>query len=365
MARPRETRPELFRLVLMAGIVLYHLLLHAVPGSETRPLLAVVRTLLHVGVPCFVLLSGWFGIRPSVRVFFRLWSMCFFYGVLLFAVSLAAGWSAWSPRTAASAFLPLLFSGEWWFVTVYLALYLVAPILESFAAHAPSRSVWLSVAALFFLSFYVGHGPHNGSFAVGKNLCHFMFLYLLGNRLRVLPPRIGSRLSSVRPCIAFAAFVSLVCAFCSPVPLANRVFSELFFAYNAPFLVLLSVFVFLAFLRPFRRSGGPEKFVPLVNSLAMSVFPVYLLHENGFVSPVLHGFLRQRLFDGHSSGSVLLRATVAAAAVFAVCLLVDLALRPVHAALAGQLAKLAERTGTWTAKTGRRLSTRLFPPDER
>lgn len=191
----RDSRPELLRLVLMFGIVFGHVLLHAVPGYATSPLLSFVKTLLHVAVPCFVLLSGWYGISPSVRGFFRIWTMCVFYGVVLFGISAAAGDVPISPRPVAAAFMPVYF-GEWWFVDVYLALYVASPILETFLRNSGGKAVWLSIAGLFFVSFYVGNGPRTVQFANGKNLCHFAMLYLIGNRLRNLPPRIGARLQS-------------------------------------------------------------------------------------------------------------------------------------------------------------------------
>ena len=66
---------EALRLLSMFLIVFYHLLLrfyHAYPAYE------MVRALwipLHVGVVCFVLISGYFRVKPSSRGLLLLLSM--------------------------------------------------------------------------------------------------------------------------------------------------------------------------------------------------------------------------------------------------------------------------------------------------
>ena len=341
----RESRPELFRLVLMFGIVFYHVLLHAVPGSDGIAGLDAVRTLLHVAVPCFVLLSGWYGIKPSARGFIRLWTMCVFYGIPLLAVALAAGWRSFGPRLAGAAFLPLFFSLEWWFVVCYAALYLSAPVLNVFVENSTSRRIWLAAAALFFLSFYVGHGPYNRAFAAGKNLCHFMFLYLVGNRLRALPPDVGRALSSRRLFFAAVVVMAAACGLGSLHPLEHRLYAELFFVYNSPFLNVLAALAFLSFLQPFRRDVKAAAWRNrTVNALSASVFPVYLLHENDFISPTAYPALKRLVFAGLPPLQALLAAFAVAVAIFAAALALDAVLRPLRSRLASFLASVFSRT---------------------
>lgn len=65
--KTRESNFELLRLVAMFCIVFYHLLLHyVVPAQGDGSVFYALWLPLHIGVPLFVFISGYFGIRPSL-----------------------------------------------------------------------------------------------------------------------------------------------------------------------------------------------------------------------------------------------------------------------------------------------------------
>jgi len=63
----RESNFELLRLIAMLFIVWYHLLCFFVVKIDDAPVYKAMYLPLHVAVICFVLISGYFRIRPSVR----------------------------------------------------------------------------------------------------------------------------------------------------------------------------------------------------------------------------------------------------------------------------------------------------------
>lgn len=66
VTKERESNFELLRVFAMFSIVLYHLILESSKAFGY----AEIRTLqlpLHIGVPLFVLISGYFHIRPSFK----------------------------------------------------------------------------------------------------------------------------------------------------------------------------------------------------------------------------------------------------------------------------------------------------------
>jgi len=96
------------------------------------------------GVNVFILISGWFGIRANKKglakflfqIIFLLW------GIYLIAILIGKGTLniegiKWS----------LGLTKGYWFVMAYLGLYLVSPILNSFAEHATKKQ---------FRSFLIG-----------------------------------------------------------------------------------------------------------------------------------------------------------------------------------------------------------------
>lgn len=63
----RESEFELLRLVAMLLIVLLHIYLLELRWERLAPLNTAIVIPFHMGVPLFVLISGYFGIRVSGR----------------------------------------------------------------------------------------------------------------------------------------------------------------------------------------------------------------------------------------------------------------------------------------------------------
>ena len=66
----RQSNIELLRCFAMLCIIVYHLCLFALGGVPTSTkLYQALQIPLHIGVPLFVLISGYFGIRFSLKGF--------------------------------------------------------------------------------------------------------------------------------------------------------------------------------------------------------------------------------------------------------------------------------------------------------
>lgn len=80
----RQSNIELLRCFAMLCIIVYHLCLFALGGVPTSTkLYQALQIPLHIGVPLFVLISGYFGIRFSLKGLMRLCSKGYFYFVPL------------------------------------------------------------------------------------------------------------------------------------------------------------------------------------------------------------------------------------------------------------------------------------------
>ena len=80
----RDSNIELLRLVCMLFILLHHFIVH---GSEfvTAPSvwLTIMNSFLVIAVDCFVLISGYFGIKAKWKGFIHLYVLCAFYSVFI------------------------------------------------------------------------------------------------------------------------------------------------------------------------------------------------------------------------------------------------------------------------------------------
>ena len=82
----RNSNMELLRIVAMFSIILYHLLTFFVYPETEMPIYRALQIPFHIGVILFVLISGYYGIRTSLRGIIKLvLPLVFFY----FAIEVA------------------------------------------------------------------------------------------------------------------------------------------------------------------------------------------------------------------------------------------------------------------------------------
>ncbi len=261
----RDSNFELLRIVAMIFIVAHHFLIatgkvdyfHAGRcGGE------FANSFLVCGVNCFILISGYFGIKLRASRFCKFVFTILFVALVETMLASIEGISHFfNLRYAIHRIIPV-FDDSNWFVPSYIGLMLVAPILNKATANASQKelAVWTAVvAALNFYAYAFSITPVNST---GYNLFQFISLYIFGQFFR--------RISL--PCNALTAFGVYVVA-----SLAAYIVSLLVapgftaFAYNSPQILLASCGLFMFFSKIKIRSR-------IVNIIASGTFCVFLFH---------------------------------------------------------------------------------------
>ena len=198
----RESGIETLRLLAVFAILAFHSNFYALGGPAradfcTVPVLSILRTLAEfatlVCVDVFVLVSGWFGIRPNAKRMLGLWFQCAFFCVLLYVAGRAAGVPVGSK---VDALRNLFWVGKWnWFIKSYVGLYLLSPVLNAFADSAPRRTFATTVAAFyaFQTAFWLFPMSHHDFIQDGLSTFSFVGLYLLARFTRIHSPRFATR----------------------------------------------------------------------------------------------------------------------------------------------------------------------------
>lgn len=145
----------LLRILSMLFVVLFHINLNVIlRNSETSEFLKYIaiagNSLVAVAVNCFVLISGYFGIRVRVKSFLGLFFQTEFYSVIALVIAiLCLGYQFVIP----SGLVPFHPEGLW-FVPVYVMLYLISPILNQLITskyvHKSAICVLVSVSLLMY-----------------------------------------------------------------------------------------------------------------------------------------------------------------------------------------------------------------------
>lgn len=188
----RRSNIELLRIVLILFIVMHHFIVHVAfrdlfygdsVSSETNSA-AIVNGFLYSAVNCFVLISGYFGIKFKWRGLVNIYLILLFYGLIdLFASVLFNG----EPLTASALKSTLLcFShSRYWFIQCYVALYMMTPLINR-GLYQLAKREYVTILLLFsVINLYLGYYWHNSIFNLtGFTTAQFVFLYIIGGYIR-------------------------------------------------------------------------------------------------------------------------------------------------------------------------------------
>lgn len=311
----RKSNIELLRIVAMLFVVLLHANYFSLGRVDITDIIinpipaffkAYLEQLCIVCVNVFVLISGWFGIRPTLKGGLSLLFQVFFFHILIILVLLAIGESI-----PASGFYRLFYEDSpYWFVIAYLILYAVSPILNAFIETVNVRT-YLSVLVSFFLLEFAFGWMSNVAGAVyneGYSAISFMGLYLLARYLYKYATKIIT--FSIPQNIMLYFLFSLL-----PILLfflTKREFN--YMAYTSPFVISASVFFFMAF----NKMKFSNK---VINYLACSSFAIYLVHLHPLVKD--HFIYLMRSAFEYLGGMYILFAVSFAIILGLICMILD------------------------------------------
>lgn len=226
------------------------------------------EALTIVGVNCFTLISGYFGIHGRLRSFVKFVAQCMFYSVGIYSALAAASLVPWSAVEWVKSWLVLTHT-DLWYVPAYAGLYILSPFLNSAADGLGRRRFGWALCA--FVAFNLWCGWANGAAfnPTGYTLVQLIMMYLIGRYIGLYFRSISSRTAAIGAgCYLLMSAVTFVVAAYMPSGQA--------FAYNAPAVVAASVALFVAF-------AGMKFTSRAVNFLGAGAFAVYLIHKNPYI----------------------------------------------------------------------------------
>lgn len=270
VAKQRESNIELLRIISMMMVVVVHadgaalgLPKHPSFGDARDVWRLAVETIAIIGVNCFTLISGYFGIRLRVRTVFSYLFQCVFYAVGIATIAWWLNPAKYSFDYWAESWMVLTHT-DLWYVPAYFMLMLVSPVING-GMERLSRRKNLIVVGLFVIYNIWGGWMWGGKFnPTGYTIVQLIMVYMVG-RLIAMYPR-PSVSGSVKWGMIYLISMSAVFISAFYLP-PNKAF-----AYNSPAVMLMSVSFFICFL-------GIRFKSPVINYFAQSAFAVYLVHK--------------------------------------------------------------------------------------
>ncbi len=155
---------ELLRLICMLFVLLLHTYTHvlsqtdffisASPASHFG--ITLMYSLSMCAVNVFVLISGYFGIKPKLRSFVNLYLICAFYGFVgycyhAYSLDMRVGRSViWHTVFCLSH------QDYLWFIKAYVCLFLFSPLLNKAADNMQKRELQAAFLFLTVINIYFG-----------------------------------------------------------------------------------------------------------------------------------------------------------------------------------------------------------------
>ena len=282
---------ELLRIVSMLYVMVVHASFLALdsPSKEfmlESPDSAFLRCLCEslsiVCVNCFVLISGWFGIKMKLQrlmeLFFQIAFFVLLIPIILYAFNLPVS------DNLAHYFKSVFFSDEMWFVQAYIILLIFSPLLNAFVEHADKSQLKHFLILFFIVQTLVSHKLD--WFSRGYSPMSFMGLYLLARYMRLYPSKIVS-LSKSADLSIYVGLVILQTVFAMLVIYGHFMDITTVYAYSSPLVIACSVFFFLYFSKLSFSSR-------IINGVAISAFSIYLFHCNPlFLKPIYAAYINE------------------------------------------------------------------------
>lgn len=307
MKKKRESNMELFRILAMFLVLVVHADFFAL-GAPTRELFDENPTLffgqyffesLSIGcVNMFVLLSGWFGIRPSKKGFLNLLFQGLFFslGICFFIICFVETDFSLINLLKKLGDCFWLF-GQNWFILSYIGLYILSPMLNNFVVNTNKRTLEYFLFAFFvFQTLYGWAFTGARFFDNGYSTFSFIGLYVLARYCNLYTPIFAGFSWNIDSFIfiSIVVIITFVSSF-SFIIFDVAIISNKMFMYTNPLVIMASLYLLLCF------SKLKISYNPLINVVAASTFAVYLLHidPNIFI-PYFRPFIKDLAmrFDG-------------------------------------------------------------------
>lgn len=175
-------------------IVLHHFFVHGVFGQSAGNIVITNNVKINIlvsdflsmggkiGVDIFVMITGYFMIKTSFKLksLVSLMLQTWFYGFLISMILVLFHVESISKIEILRTLFPNLAS-EYWFVSAYIALYLLIPFLNKLIVSLSEHQYLYLLGVLILLNFIIANVPEN---LFGSNVGRFVTLYIIGAYIR-------------------------------------------------------------------------------------------------------------------------------------------------------------------------------------
>lgn len=281
--KERTSNIELLRIIALWMIVAYHIFAFCIyqyfPDANT--VYKAIWLPLHVGVVVFILISGYFRIKPSVKGVVRLLSYMFIYTVPIGLINNYLTGGGFFDYVKTCLFVS---NSPFWFMRTYFCLYVLSPIINRLLDKSDNVQWFQSILLLSIVALYIGLAHFDDSLNSGKNVVCFTLIYILGATIQKFQLWQKNNKWVFLGGYIVLNLVEMVIYLVFSGNIIGESFFYVCFHYCSPVLIINAALFFCFFLNMKVKSS-------LVNWFANSALAIYLIHTlifNVIIMPGAH-----------------------------------------------------------------------------
>ena len=184
----RNSSIELLRILCLVLVFWMHASASYVENELSAWISILITVIGNIGVSCFILISGYYGIRLDIKKMMHLDLMLVFYSWMTLVLSYVWGVSMGGEQVLSLLF-PVIGKQSWYF-TCYFALAFLSPFLNEMVEKLGElrlRQLLVSMLVIFsgITTIFFFDINEDG----GKGIVHMILLYLIGRYIAIYQPK--------------------------------------------------------------------------------------------------------------------------------------------------------------------------------
>ena len=337
--KAREANMELLRIVAMLMVITLHcvgrglLLSNSVISNVNLLLIQFLDSFSLTANSLFILLTGYYyiGKKLNLRKILSLWGKTLFYCILIFTI-----YSILNLKTNfLNSFFPV-FSGAYWFITSYIALYFIMPFLN-IAINKFSQKQCKFLIIFLVILMGVIRIIFNPADLFNSTFMHMIVIYIIGAYIKKyvkIEPNKQYFIKYVLVAIIFTVAITILDVLVHIIPKTLDVWIIIanILSYFRNFINIILVYMAILLFMKFKTINiKSNKLSKLILYISPSVFSIYIIHDNVHLRDMI--WQKFSFINLANSWLMIPYIILAILIVFTVCLAIDLIRRGIYTGL--------------------------------
>lgn len=182
----RQSNIEILRIIATLMVIMVHTAFFSIGLPQTFNAAGLVVSSIQIlaipAVDIFVLISGYFHIKPKVKSLANYLFQIFFYSISIYLLSLLLGQCKLSVHGIMECFF---MTDANWFIKSYLLLFIISPMLNAFVDGSSKNMHKIVISAMLaYQTIFDFATMADLSIRNGYSTMSFILLYLIGSYIR-------------------------------------------------------------------------------------------------------------------------------------------------------------------------------------